>query len=87
MRGYQKRIIHLKNPGSAIFEEAFFVLKDEGGSSADSDSVIREANRIIEENALTKDGRVNKKRGRKFLLLFLLSLITVCSIVLMVKAF
>ena len=51
MRGYQKRVIYLKNTGSRDFEEAYFVVRqdaDDGSSS--SLRMIEEANRIIDEN-------------------------------------
>lgn len=51
MRGYQRRVIFLKNTGSALFEEAYFVMRSEemaeGKSEAD---MVCEATRIIEEN-------------------------------------
>lgn len=50
MRGYQKRVIYMKNPGSAVFEEAYFVIKEGNHSSPSGQDIIKEANRIIEEN-------------------------------------
>ena len=51
MRGYQKRVIYLKNTGSRHFEEAYFILRERDDrctlSGAD---MIDEANRIIREN-------------------------------------
>ena len=51
MRGYQRRVIFLKNTGSALFEEAYFLMRSEemteGKSEAD---MVSEATRIIEEN-------------------------------------
>lgn len=55
MRGYQKRVIFLKNTGSALFEEAYFVIRSdemaEGKTEAD---MISEAARIIDENTSKK---------------------------------
>lgn len=66
MRGYQKRIIHLKNTGSDMFEEAYFVVKEtvttKGG--CEGHSIIDEANRIIEENCIVgkrKNGSVGER--------------------------
>ena len=87
MRGYQKKVIHLKNPGSAIFEEAFFVLKDDKDETIENDSVIREANRIIEENALAKDGEARRIGFKKILLLLLLSTLTICSVIVLARLF
>lgn len=51
MRGYQKRVIYLKNTGSRHFEEAYFILREDGGKGAHSGvDMIDEANRIIKEN-------------------------------------
>ena len=51
MRGYQRRVIFLKNTGSALFDEAYFVMRSEemteGKTEAD---MVSEASRIIEEN-------------------------------------
>lgn len=57
VRGCQRRIIHLKNPESAVFEEAFFILKDqENRSPPAQDEMVREANRILKENMTGEDG-------------------------------
>jgi len=51
MKGYQKKVIYMKNTGSKHFEEAYFVLKsDIEKSRVSSNEMIDEANRIIEEN-------------------------------------
>ena len=78
MRGYQKRVIFLKNTGSHLFDEAYFVLSKECEAAhiGQSDMVL-EANRIIEESlkecAPVQEGR----RGRFFTLVipFLLGVI------------
>ena len=51
VRGYQRRVVFLRNTGSRMFEEAYFLLReDEGGESYTSQDMISEANRIIDEN-------------------------------------
>ena len=55
MRGYQKRVVYLKNTGSSVFEEAYFVIKSDKLNQIDKkryigEELIEEANRIIEEN-------------------------------------
>ena len=51
MRGYQKKVIYLKNTGSRHFEEAYFILREDKAEKAISDAkMIDEANRIIKEN-------------------------------------
>ena len=70
MRGYQRRVIFLKNTGSALFEEAYFVMRSEemaeGKSEAD---MVSEATRIIEENF----GKRKKRRKIPWLLTLLFS--------------
>ncbi len=58
MRGYQKRVIYLKNMGSKNFEEAYFVLRSDAkdGDGA-SRKMIEEANKIIDENFLPRKRR------------------------------
>ena len=56
VKGCERRIIHLKNTGCEMFEEAYFILNDklprEDKKSLD---MVKEANRIIEEN-LCREG-------------------------------
>ena len=51
MKGYQKKVIFLKNTGSHLFDEAYFVVSRHGEEAAigQSDMVV-EANRIIRES-------------------------------------
>jgi hypothetical protein len=51
MRGYQKRVIYLKNTGSSLFEGAYFVVKsDKDLTYREKEKMVDEANRIIKEN-------------------------------------
>ena len=62
MRGYQRRVIYLKNIGSSVFEEAYFVMKTDVDNKSDKkeeQNFINEANRIIEESV----GLNKKRRG------------------------
>ena len=62
MRGCQKRVVFLKNIGSDFFEEAYFVLKGNTDMAKYTDAdIIREANRIIDEN-IGKRRRINIKK-------------------------
>lgn len=57
VRGYQKRVIFLKNTGSKLFEEAYFVLSDDAASSGvGRESMIEEANRILADSSLISGG-------------------------------
>ena len=51
VRGYQKRVIFVKNTGSRLFDEAYFVLSERESEKEKKADIIAEANRIIEENA------------------------------------
>lgn len=58
MRGYQKKVIFLKNTGSDVFDEAYFVLKnDEKRSFFSHATMVNEAQKIIEENFGSKKKR------------------------------
>lgn len=76
MRGYQKKIIFLKNSGSDIFEEAYFVIKsDEKTRVFSHATMVSEAKRIIEENFGTQKRRL-KFFNLKILIVFLLGFLT-----------
>ena len=51
MRAYQKKVIFLKNTGSELFDEAYFVIScDENRRIFSHATMVSEARRIIEEN-------------------------------------
>lgn len=51
MRGYQKRVIFVKNTGSRHIEEAYFVMRsDVSGASSSPELIVEEADRIIKES-------------------------------------
>ena len=62
MRGYQKRVIYLKNTGSRNFEEAYFIVRQDAYEGASSALMIDEANKIIEENFGARRGRLYEIR-------------------------
>ena len=55
VKGCERRIIHLKNTGSEMFEEAYFILNDKYRREEKCGDMVKEANRIIEEN-LCREG-------------------------------
>lgn len=64
MRGCRKSVVFLKNTGSEIFEEAYFVLRsDIEKKGCGRIDLIREANRIIDENS----GGRRRARIRRFI--------------------
>lgn len=71
MKGCQKKMIMLKNTGSDIFDEAYFILKDKEarvGKVSESE-MIREANRIVNENLISGYFRKEGARTRDKMLL------------------
>lgn len=48
VKGYQKRVVFMKNTGSEFFDEAYFVVCDSPKTKSEAD-MISEANRIIDE--------------------------------------
>lgn len=64
MRGYQKRVIYVKNTGSRHFEEAYFVVRpDARAECLSNEKMIEEANRIINENiGAERGGFIYSKR-------------------------
>ena len=65
MRGCQKRVIYMKNTGSEVFDEAYFVVRDGYAHTSAEVDFLKEANRIVEENSC---GGVKKKWNKKTLL-------------------
>lgn len=64
MRGSEKKIIHIRDTGSRIFEEAYFVLRRGIGNDStrpSEDDMIREASRIVSENAAEYSPSTRKK--------------------------
>ena len=74
MRGYQKRVIYLKNTGSSIFEEAYFIMKTDRKSDLEKaytgEALIEEANRIIEENSKLRSDKKRKIPSIKSTVIF-----------------
>ena len=61
MRGYQRRVIYLKNVESSVFEGAYFIIKPgvEKVNDTEEPDFIKEANRIIEESV----GQIKNKKS------------------------
>ena len=82
VRGYQKKVIYLKNTGSHIFDEAVFFVSREGEEQqlGSSDMVV-EASRIIDEclGKENNEGRVTKGVFSSFWVPVLLG-VSVCSL-------
>ena len=64
IKGCQKRIIHITDPKSPYFEEAYFVLKRGGGQrDVSGDDMVKEAMRIADE--AVRSAKVRKEAARK----------------------
>ena len=62
MRGYQKKVIFLKDTGSHLFDEAYFVISRKGEEAEICKSdMIFEANRIIKESLGDREKRLKRK--------------------------
>ena len=73
MKGCQRRMVMMPTRTSALFETAYFVLKEEAEARRPSESeMLCEAMRILEENSLTK--REPRFSRRHLLLAFLYGL-------------
>ena len=59
VRGCQKKIIYLKNTDSEVFDEAYFVLRDERLGKMEECDMVKEANRILGE-CITHNERLSK---------------------------
>ena len=67
MRGYQKKVIFLKDTGSHLFDEAYFVVSRKGEEAhIEQSDMVYEANRIIKESLEDKELRI-RGEGNKSL--------------------
>lgn len=54
MKGCQKRIIQIKNLQDGIFDEAYFILRENAAATTRSEEdMVKTAQRIMEENQIT----------------------------------
>ena len=90
VRGCQKKIVYLKNTGSKVFDEAYFVVCDKalGEENRDCD-LVQEANKILGE-CVSVDEKIGAKQKIKILikvkmLPFLLGIITGVITVILIK--
>lgn len=72
MKGYQKKVIFLKDTGSHLFDEAYFVVSRRGEEAhIEQSDMVYEANRIIRESLLDRESRIKGKKKRSGLEFFL----------------
>lgn len=82
MRGSEKRIIYVRETGSRLFEEAYFVLRRgvSEGTDADGDEMVREAARILEAGQTGYPATARRARSRRALTVFLAGAATAVSV-------
>ena len=74
MRGSEKRVIFVRDTGSRIFEEAYFIVRrgiGENGAPPSADEMVREAQRIVQENGRLYPASARRRKIRGGLLTFL----------------
>ena len=62
VKGAQRRLVVLRTTGSALYEQAYFVLRDDRTEHDDEPSLIAEANRILKESFLPKQEKPRHPR-------------------------
>ena len=67
VKGCQRRVLHLKNPESGLFEEAFFFLREQTlAEPGDAREMVAEANRILLGCRESETGRLPRSRRLAF---------------------
>ena len=66
IKGASRRMVVLKNTGSPLFEEAYFILREEAETKGLRTDMVAEANRIVSANALPP--RDTKRKGGALLM-------------------
>jgi hypothetical protein len=88
VRGYQKKVIFLKDTGSQFFDEAYFVVSRKGEAAhIEQSDMVFEANRIIKESLEDKELRVrreDKRHFESFIIPFFLGALITLSVTLLV---
>ncbi len=88
MRGYQKKVIFLKDTGSHLFDEAYFVMSSKGEDAAiEQSDMVFEANRIIKESLGDNESRIGRERAREkktFLIPFLIGALISAAVTLII---
>ena len=91
MRGYQKRVIYLKNTGSSLFDEAYFIVSREGAEAGlGQGDMVCEANRIIDESLDGESSggrRAMLRRVLGFLFPFLLGAVISTAVCIILMSF
>ncbi len=65
IKGCARRMVVLRGVGGSVFETAYFIVK-EGADEVSNSDMMREANRIIEENCFSR----HRKKVRRAAVFF-----------------
>lgn len=90
MRGCEKRVIHIRNTDSRIFEEAYVVLKPGAAERCrveNEGDMIKEARRLVEESLNRVYPAGAKKQKRRFLLPFFIGVSAVSLLFTLITLF
>ena len=82
MKGSEKKIIYVKDTGSTIFEEAYFVIRrgvDERAPRPTENDMVQEATRIITQNGAAYPATRRRTRRIARLITFLAGAVTAAS--------
>ena len=82
-RGCEKRIIHIKDTDSALFEEAYFVLRSgvtRKRQPHSEDQMIKEANRLIKDSLTFAYPSKSEKKSRSFIKAFAIGAVFSCAV-------
>ncbi len=61
IKGIQRNMVVLKNTGSPIFEEAYFILRERPGTETGKNDMVSEASRIIAANMISPEKLIAEK--------------------------
>lgn len=83
MRGSEKKIIYVRDTGSKLFEEAYFVLRrgvSDGDGCLSEDDMVQEASRIVEEGGMQYPATAHRARRMRAMTLFLSGVATAVAL-------
>lgn len=66
MKGIQKRVVHIKNTESELFEEAYLILREKKTKDPEPENLADEASRFLEVNG-GYEGKVRDTGRRMFI--------------------
>lgn len=64
MRGSEKRVIFVRDTGSQLFEEAYFIVRRGAGAPPSANDMVTEAQRIVSEASGYPVRRTRNGNGR-----------------------